>query len=79
MARDEKPVANRLKITYIGPRDADVTEVHEVVVRGSCLVPVSDATGDWTIERDVFDANMEASVLPARRTYWRSRSQKLEF
>jgi hypothetical protein len=79
VARGAKPVANQLQITYTGPRDADVMEVHEVVVRGSCLVPVPDAIGDWTIEGDTFDTNMDASVLPAQRTYWRSRSQKLEF
>lgn len=79
VARGEKPVAHRLTLTHTGPRDADVSETHEIVVTGSCLIPVADAAGDWTIEGTVFDTNMSARVLPARRRYWRSRSQDLEF
>lgn len=71
----------RMTATYVGPRDADVAEHHTIVVTGSILEPVPDAKGDWRLREDTFDnlGAVSASVLPATRTYWRSRSKKIEF
>jgi len=71
--------SHRAKVTYVGPRDADVTEVHEIVFYGSVLRPVKDAVGDWEIDTTGWDYDMTAVVLPAIRTYWRSRSRGEKF
>lgn len=73
------PPAHTTRVTYVGPRDADVTEVHEVVVSGSLLRPVPDAKGDWNIDLSGWDYDLSAKVLPATRTYWRSRSNGEKF
>lgn len=77
--RQTRAVAHRAKVTYVGPRDADVTEVHEVVFTGSLLRPVKDAVGDWEVDVIGWELDMLAEVLPARRTYWRSRSRREKF
>jgi len=73
------PEAARFTFTYEGPRDADVTEVHEVVIRGSVLTESEDANGVWRPHSDTdFGAFMNIEVLPAKRTYWRSRAAREE-
>lgn len=74
------PVAGKIYFQYAGPRDSDVDEMHVVVVRGSALVAVDDAKGDWRRANgsDHF-SSLKAEVEPATRTYWRSRSAKVEF
>jgi len=73
------PEAARFTFTYEGPRDSDVTEVHEVVIRGSVLTEVEDANGTWRpFYDDGFAALMPIDVLPATRTYWRSRAAREE-
>jgi hypothetical protein len=79
-SEESSPVAFTLKIEYHGPRDADVSEYHDVVVRGSILNEVADARGDWHVPEDAWlSIDMTAEALPSYRKYWRSRSQGVEF
>ncbi|MCP2636758.1 hypothetical protein K0817_009295 [Microbacterium sp. HD4P20] len=74
------PVSARFWLTYTGPRDADVTETHQIVIRGSALLAVDGANGTWRAETsEDFGTTLGAQVLPATRTYWRSRSANDKF
>ncbi|MBD8466784.1 hypothetical protein IFU30_10945 [Plantibacter sp. CFBP 8798] len=70
--------ADDLQIAYHGPKDADVDELHEVVVFNSLLSEDQTKVGDWLVNGP-FDTNMSAAVSPAIRTYWRSRKRSEEF
>lgn len=74
------PECGRITVTYDGVRDSDITETHEIVLRGSVLAPIEDAHNTW---RRLFEADwaevMPVTVLPATRTYWRSRTANEKF
>lgn len=71
-------LAETLQITYRGPEDADVDEVHEVVIFNSLLSEDTSKVGGWRVN-DPFDKDMSATVNPATRTYLRSRKRSEEF
>lgn len=74
------PVCGTLDVIYSGPRDSDVDETHQVVLRGSLLVAVEDAEGDWRRYDDFpYNSTMSVEVLPATRVYWQSRSANVKF
>ncbi|WP_144877535.1 tetratricopeptide repeat protein [Microbacterium sp. 1.5R] len=74
------PVSGTVDVIYSGPRDSDVDEIHPVIIRGSALVAVEDAEGDWRRYEDFeWQQSLTARVAPATRTYWRSRSANVKF
>lgn len=78
--RTVHPVCASVDVVYSGPRDSDVDEIHTVSLRGSALVAVSDAQGDWRRYSDFeWDGTLRARVAPAIRNYWRSRSAGVRF
>ncbi len=69
-----------LQVNYKGPRDADVDEVHRIVVHGSLLMPVEDAEGDWRPHHHPFEDQTFGVDMPTvERTYWRSRKANEKF
>ncbi|MFK3678692.1 hypothetical protein ACI2IP_13250 [Microbacterium sp. NPDC090218] len=74
------PVSGTVDVIYSGPRDSDVDETHPVIVRGSALIAVEDAEGDWRRYGSFeWQQSLTARVAPATRTYWRSRSANVKF
>ncbi|QIS39117.1 hypothetical protein [Clavibacter capsici] len=69
-----------ITIKHVGPRDSDVEEVHEIRAFGSVLKEDPQAVGTWVINgKDFGDDFIETLVLPAQRTYWKSRSRKEKY
>lgn len=74
------PKCGSVRVKYAGPRDSDVDEDHVVEVRGSALIAVENAQGDWRRAAEgEWGSTLTAAVLPATRTYWRSRSAHVKF
>lgn len=74
---DER-LALAIQITYRGPKDADVDEVHELCVYNSLLGEDKTKVGDWSVA-SFYGERMTARVSPATRTYWQSRRNNEEF
>ncbi len=72
--------AGAITVTYRGPRDADLDEVHTMQVIGSLLLPVADAQGDWRPHLDPFEPQSFGIGAPTvERIYWRSRQAGQKF
>jgi hypothetical protein len=76
----ESKKAGSITVIYCGPRDADLDEVHTMEVRGSLLLPVEDAQGDWRPHHDPFETqSFHVAQSVVTRTYWRSRQAHQTF
>lgn len=74
---DSEQVILRASILHYGPGDSDIDETHEVVMRGRLLREDSDLTGSWQLDASFTEARIQ--VMPATRTYWKSRSRNEKF
>jgi len=75
---DENAQRHQLTIDYQGTRDADVQERHVVHTRILMVSPIPNQDGDWgVLSGHIMHASCE--VLPATRTYWKSRTRGRKF
>lgn len=69
-----------IRIEYKGPRDADIDELHEIKLFGTIVEEDSEAKGSWVPANAlVFAEDIQVVVLPAKRTYWKSRAAGMQY
>lgn len=64
--------------SYTGAGDSDVTESHRVSTEGTLVAPVKDEDGAWRVA-NIFEREMDTSMQPIERTYWKSRKADQRF
>jgi hypothetical protein len=78
-ALNARPESVSIKIKHSGPRDSDVDEEHEIKIFGSLLDEDQEANNSWWPISELFTNDLDAVVMPGKRTYWKSRSAQSKY